>query len=379
MYKLIIYDTSNYIDFPIGGQLTSVRNFLTYIARFQKDICKDILLVGLTTNYSNLGKKSKVYINGEEFDFLPVVYRDTNLREVKNSLRLEFLKGLFRFRRVIPNGKRTVHYIHTPEAFIQIKLCHPFTKTVFFSHGNIFSMTNTFRFYKGNKFVAICFNLFIKWILRSAELIFVLDESSLSQYQKYNKNVIKVNNSIVLPEEDYSDKEIHDTVRLLFVGRLSKVKGIESIINAIDNYQSDISLIIVGDGEERNNLESLVKTDRVVFKGALKPNQVKDEMIHSDILIMNSVVEGKPMTIFEAMRYGMPIITTDVGGISELVEFGGNAVKTDGSVKQIQDAIDHIVERYPMYSKKSYSLSKKFDYKLVNSEIYNRIEKDHET
>ena len=138
-------------------------------------------------------------------------------------------------------------------------------------------------------------------------------------------------------------------------------------------------MIIVGDGEERNNLESLVKTDRVVFKGALKPNQVKDEMIHSDILIMNSVVEGKPMTIIEAMSYGMPIITTDVGGISELVEFGGNAVKTDGSVKQIQDAIDHIVERYPMYSKKSYSLSKKFDYKLVNSEIYNRIEKDHET
>lgn len=379
MYSLIIYDTSNYVDFPIGGQLTSIRNFLTYIVRFQKDFCKEILLVGLTTNYTDLGKKSKVLIDGEEFDFLPVVYRDTNLKEVKNSLRLEFLKGLFKFKSIIPNDKRTIHYIHTPEAFIQVKLCHPFAKTVFFSHGNIFTMTQTFRFYSGNKLVGFCFNFFIKWILRRTELIFVLDELSLHQYKKYNKNVIKVNNSIVLPEEDYSSKNIHNPVRLLFVGRLSKVKGIENIIRAIDNYQEDISLTIVGDGEEAENLKSLVGSNRISFRGALKPNQVKDEMIQADILIMNSVVEGKPMTIIEAMSYGMPIITTDVGGISELVEFGENAAITDGSVEQIQDGIKFICERYPMYSKRSCSLSKKFDYKLVNSEIYNRIDKYHET
>lgn len=375
MYSLIIYDTSNYVDFPIGGQLTSIRNFLTYIARYHKDFCREILLVGLTTNYLVLGKKSKVQIESEAFDFFPVVYRNTNLNEVKNSLRLEFLKGLFKFRNDISNDKRTIHYIHTPEAFIQVKLCHPSAKTVFFSHGNIFSMTKTFRFYKGNRGINFCFNIFIKWILRAANMIFVLDESSLNAYQKYNKNVIKVNNSIVLPEGDYSRKNIHDPVRLLFVGRLSKVKGIENIIKAIDNYQKDVSLTIVGDGEEAENLKSLVASDRISFRGALKPNQVKDEMMQSDILIMNSIVEGKPMTIIEAMSYAMPIITTDVGGISELVEFGGNAVKTDGTVKQIQTAIKNIIEKYPMYSKRSYCLSTKFDYKIVNKEVFSVINK----
>ena len=79
MYDLIMYDTSNYVDFPIGGQLTSVRNFLTYIAEFQKDYYKRILLVGVTTESNNLGKITYVEIKGKEFAFLPVVYRDRNL------------------------------------------------------------------------------------------------------------------------------------------------------------------------------------------------------------------------------------------------------------------------------------------------------------
>lgn len=44
MYELVIYDTSNYEDFPIGGQLTSIRNFLTYIAEYQTDCCSKNLV-----------------------------------------------------------------------------------------------------------------------------------------------------------------------------------------------------------------------------------------------------------------------------------------------------------------------------------------------
>lgn len=373
MYSLVIYDTSNFIDFPIGGQLTSIRNFLAYVSQFQTEFCSKILLVGITTNYADLGKKSKVSINGIEFDVLPVVYRNTNLREVKKSLRLEFLKGLFMFRKIIPNNNTIIHYIHTPEAFIQIKICHPYAKTVLFSHGNIFSMTKTFRFYKNNKLINCFFNLFVEWMLKKTNLIFVLDDTSLHQYKNFNKNILKVDNSIIIPGEEYSNKIVHDPIRLLFVGRLSKVKGIENIIKAVENFTKDIFLTIVGDGEERENLEALVRTDRITFRGALKPDRVKEEMIKADILIMNSSIEGKPMTIIEAMSYGLPIITTDVGGISELVEFNGNAVKTDGSEKEIQNAIKRINSSYSSYSKRSKKIASRFDYKNVNRIIFNRI------
>lgn len=373
MYELVIYDTSNYEDFPIGGQLTSVRNFLTYIAEYQKDYCSKILLVGLTTSVTNLEKKKIVDIGGKQFDFLPVVYRNTNLKEVKNSLRLEFLKGLFKYKDKIPHEKEILHYIHTPEAFIQVKLCHPFARTAIFSHGSFFNMVRGFRFFQNNKIVGSCFEVFIKWMLRNANLIFVLDDDSLNQYINYNKNVVKVNNSIILPEEDYSDKQLHNPIRLLFVGRLSKVKRIDEIIKAVENCKEDVVLTIVGDGEERTHLESLVETNRVKFTGALKPDQVKNEMIRGDILVMNSVLEGKPMTIIEAMSYGMPIITTNVGGISELVEFGGNAIETDGTFLQIICAIKNITSQYTEKVALSLCRARDYDFKLVNAKVFSEL------
>lgn len=373
MYELVIYDTSNYEDFPIGGQLTSVRNFLTYIAEYQKDYCSKILLVGLTTSVTNLGKKKIVDIGGKQFDFLPVVYRNTNLKEVKNSLRLEFLKGLFKYKDKIPHEKEILHYIHTPEAFIQVKLCHPFARTAIFSHGSFFNMVRGFRFFQNNKIVGSCFEVFIKWMLRNVNLIFVLDDDSLNQYINYNKNVVKVNNSIILPEEDYSDKQLHNPIRLLFVGRLSKVKRIDEIIKAVENCKEDVVLTIVGDGEERTHLESLVETNRVKFTGALKPDQVKNEMIRGDILVMNSVLEGKPMTIIEAMSYGMPIITTNVGGISELVEFGGNAIETDGTFLQIICAIKNITSQYTEKVALSLCRARDYDFKLVNAKVFSEL------
>ena len=373
MYELVIYDTSNYEDFPIGGQLTSVRNFLTYIAEYQKDYCSKILLVGLTTSVTNLGKKKIVDIGGKQFDFLPVVYRNTNLKEVKNSLRLEFLKGLFKYKDKIPHEKEILHYIHTPEAFIQVKLCHPFARTAIFSHGSFFNMVRGFRFFQNNKIVGSCFEVFIKWMLRNANFIFVLDDDSLNQYINYNKNVVKVNNSIILPEEDYSDKQLHNPIRLLFVGRLSKVKRIDEIIKAVENCKEDVVLTIVGDGEERTHLESLVETNRVKFTGALKPDQVKNEMIRGDILVMNSVLEGKPMTIIEAMSSGMPIITTNVGGISELVEFGGNAIETDGTFLQIICAIKNITSQYTEKVALSLCRARDYDFKLVNAKVFSEL------
>ena len=211
-------------------------------------------------------------------------------------------------------------------------------------------------------------------MLKTTNLVFVLDDDSLKQYKKYNKNVIKVNNSVILPKGDYSNKQKHNPMRLLFVGRLSRIKGVDEIIKAAEG-EENIELTIVGDGEERDYLESLVKTSKISFKGAQKPDQVKNEMIYSDILVMNSILEGKPMTIIEAMSYGMPIVTTNVGGISELVRFGENAEKTDGTSPSIIAAIKKIQLNYEGYSQKSVRISSEFDYKKVNLIIFDRIKK----
>ena len=377
MYNLILYDTSNFVDFPIGGQLTSIRNFLLYLTEKHSDECDKILLIGVTTDRSKVGKIQKVNIGKKYFNFLPILYRSLELNNIQSSMRVEYLKALFKFRKNIPYGKKVLHYLHTPEAFIQIKLCHPFAKTVIFSHGSFFNMIAGFRFYKNNKLIEVGFNIFICWMLKKANLIFTLDKISKNQYLKYNRNVIPVNNSIVLPFKVEIREYCHNPIKLLFVGRLSKVKRVDGIIKAVSLMKEKVELTILGDGEEREYLQKVIKDKKIEnyvhLIGAVSPSEVKKYMKENDILIMNSVLEGKPMTILEAMSYGLPIITTFVGGIPEMVQEGKNAEYTNGKEEDIIKAILKIVKNFKKYEENAIENSKKYDYKLINKKIYESI------
>lgn len=376
MDNLIIYDTSNFVDFPIGGQLTSIRNFLIYLTEIDEEIINKVMLVGITNEKEHVGKLSNVSINGIKIDFIPVVYRNADLKNVQSSLRLEFVKGLFKYNHLIPCTKNSFHYIHTPEAFIQIKLCHPFSKIATFSHGSFYNMTQGFRFFQNNRIVEKLFNLFLKCLIKKSDIIFCLDDESVNQYKRYNYNVYKVDNSIILPQEKI-EKKLHCPMELLFVGRLSKVKQIDEIIYAIDGKE-DMRLTIVGDGEEYDYLTGIVEGSNIHFVGAVNQKQVQEYMKKADALILNSFVEGKPMTIIEAESYGLPIITTNVGGIGELVEFNKNAIETDGKSNAIQKAIFDIGKQYEYYSEKSLEISKKFDYRKVNQFIFMKLKKQFE-
>ena len=67
-------------------------------------------------------------------------------------------------------------------------------------------------------------------------------------------------------------------------------------------------------------------------------------MEEKDILVMNSTLEGIPMTILEALSYGIPVVTTDVGGIGTVLRFGEDSEKTDGTVKSIQNGVEKITK-----------------------------------
>lgn len=376
-YDLILYDTSNFKDFPIGGQLTSIRNFLKYLSKWHPDFCKRVLLVGISTVNQNIGILQKIYVDSIEFDYLPVLYRDQQLSNVKKSLRVEYLKALLKRGRQIKSKGKTIHYIHTPEAFLAIKTLFPKSITVVFSHGSFFNMSAGFRFYN-NKIIYFLFNKFLVVLLKKADLIFTLDEKSTQQYIKFTNKIVKVDNSIVLPEKKILRTATHSPIRLLFVGRLSKVKQVDKLIEAMDILEN-ATLQIIGDGEEYVYLKSLVQTkhleSRVNFKGAALPSEIHKFLEESDILVMNSVFEGKPMTILEALSYGLPIITTPVGGIPEITSQNKNTEYTNGTKESIRDAVYKITKNYIEYSRQAYIEAKKYDYYTINNKIFDELHK----
>lgn len=387
MSRLFIYDTSNFIDFPIGGQLTSIGNFLRFICEEHPERTEDIVLVGVTLCQGEIGKIKKINLYGRQISFLPVTTAEKDLGNTASSLRLRYVKGLLKCRKLLKIAKRDCNYVHSPEAYGIVKLFCPVARCVIFSHGSYFNMERGFRFFQKNLLVKKGFVLYLKWVLRSANLILLLDKDSLRDYKPYNSNLVQVGNSIICPELPEGRHVLREgKVReILFVGRLSKDKRVEPIIRAVEDMGkagfgeegsgmdgSEIRLTIVGDGEEYHNLIPYAG-ERIRFVGAVPPKEVKEYMQNSDILVMNSSFEGVPMTILEAISYGLPVVSTNVGGIGEALHFGQDSEETDGTAEGIQAAIRRIEAHYDVYSRNAYENSKAYDYSTLNRKVYDLL------
>lgn len=121
------------------------------------------------------------------------------------------------------------------------------------------------------------------------------------------------------------DPDRHYGKRLLFVGRLDAVKGVPLLLESFATLQHthpDASLTIIGDGPARATLEAQAKTigGAIRFLGYQSQKDVAGILTETDVLVLPSFAEGVPVVLMEAMAARVPVATTQVGGISELVE-----------------------------------------------------------
>lgn len=139
---------------------------------------------------------------------------------------------------------------------------------------------------------------------------------------------------------------------LLFVGRLAAVKNLETLIRAFAQASAELSslrLWIVGDGPVRPSLEALTtelgQSERIHFWGQRMDTAAFFSA--ADCFVMSSVSEGLPMSLLQAMSLGIPAITTDVGGMAEvlslaqsglLVPPGDHAAYSEAILRMASDA-----------------------------------------
>jgi len=119
--------------------------------------------------------------------------------------------------------------------------------------------------------------------------------------------------------------------RLLYVGRLAAAKGLPVLLQSLATLKlerPDIQLTVVGDGEDRAALEAEAQKlnlgSNVTFIGYQSPESVREHLRASDVFVMSSFAEGVPVVLMEAMMAGLPVVATQIAGVSELVEDGVN-------------------------------------------------------
>lgn len=147
-------------------------------------------------------------------------------------------------------------------------------------------------------------------------------------------------------------KKLKSTIKLLTVSRLSKEKGIGVALRAISNLNEKFSITytIVGDGPEKGELMALVSDlglePYVHFTGYLEQKEIYDKYLESDIFILPSLSEGIPKVILDAMATSSAIISTDVGGIPDLLTKDQQRgwIVEPGNVAELESAICDCIE-----------------------------------
>jgi colanic acid/amylovoran biosynthesis glycosyltransferase len=117
--------------------------------------------------------------------------------------------------------------------------------------------------------------------------------------------------------------------QLLYTGRLAVVKGLPILLQALAQLKRsypDVLLTVVGDGSDRPSLEQMTRdlglAENVDFVGYKSQTEVRQYMQKTDVFVLPSFAEGVPVSLMEAMAAGVPVVTTQIAGISELVENG---------------------------------------------------------
>lgn len=114
---------------------------------------------------------------------------------------------------------------------------------------------------------------------------------------------------------------------IIFVGRLHEEKGVKYLIEAMQHVRNkcpDAILMIVGDGPERDTLKELTSSlgldGCIRYCGNIANKDVPLYLRASDIFVLPSLSEGFPVTVLEAMAAGLPIISTRITGLPEIVK-----------------------------------------------------------
>ena len=145
---------------------------------------------------------------------------------------------------------------------------------------------------------------------------------------------------------DWNAQKEHDCV---FVGRIDRNKGLEDVIRAIARLPvTSYQLSVIGDGPDRERCERLAQSlgvgGRVQFLGWLpEASDVAAVVQRSKVLIMNSRSEGGPRVTLEAMACGVPVISTKVGVMPDVLKDGENGLWTDGTPDDLAEKIEQLL------------------------------------
>lgn len=244
---------------------------------------------------------------------------------VRNITPLKDLNACMQLRSIIKKYNPDIIGLHSSKAGIVGRIAAMGLKipVIFTAHG--WSFTDGVKEKKRNLYICI-----EKIMANFSDKIITVSEKDKELALKYKvaseKKQVVIHNGVIdfYGKIGKCNRIKIDTGKILItsVARFSEQKDHQTLICALSELpNTNWELHLIGKGETQKNIELLVEkynlSDKVVFHG--ERDDVPNFLLKSDIFVLSSNWEGLPLSIIEAMSASLPVIATNVGGVSELI------------------------------------------------------------
>jgi len=230
---------------------------------------------------------------------------------------------IYKLYKILKNKKPDIVHIHLISTLQYFMFLIPYFKNInfiytihneFHSYDNTFKRLSRFWFFKRIKFVCLAENIESEYKNAFPELNF---------YTVYN-GISKLKDSLYfhkVKEEVEKIRENQYNKIFIFIGRLAEEKNIPLLLDIFSNLENSKLLIIGKDTSEELEFLSYINNNpasNIFYLGA-KEN-IGDYIKSSDALVITSLHEGLPIVALEALSLGVPILSTPVGSLRDLIK-----------------------------------------------------------
>lgn len=354
-----------------GGAQAHLFELIKYQAQNGADV---LVIVG------NEGKFSEKILSvpNVELRIISTLQRNINI--------LRDIRSIIEMKSILKNFQPNILHLHSSKAGTigRVAALGLPTKVIFTAHGWAFTdgvSSGKQRIYK-----------LIERILNR-----ITDKTILVSRYDYNlgirAKVIKNNQKAIVIYNGVEEvvniekrKKLKDTKTILtMTARFDQQKNQELLVRALTEVKSDVLVRFIGDGPSLDYVRGLATELRVKNKiEFLGYRSDVDELLQkTDIFILITNWEGLPISILEAMRYGIPTIASNVGGINEEIETGISGTLVKNNIQEVAMAIDELANNDELQNKFSINsisqVNKKFKLSQMNiltSELYRDITKN---
>ena len=215
------------------------------------------------------------------------------------------------------------------------------------------------RYLPGNDFGGFLRKMFTKIVVRNAETVTTVTENlaiAMKNHGLKNDNYVVLPNVVNLDMFHISERD-NNPCKIIhiscFEDKSKNISGLLESLKMIEEKGIDFQCTLIGEGMDldlmKEKAQNLQLINKVSFTGLMEGQKLADELSSGDFLVLSSNYENMPVVILEALASGLPVVSTNVGGIKEMIDESKGILVEPRNKEALAEAMIKMIETHKDY------------------------------